>query len=139
MTEIKEKSIEKILENLSYAFASPEASEFTTYIAEKNYRKAKNMLMKKIDAGEATLVINHLKNEVKKKFKLIEMTYEEFNIQYPYTGVRSKQQVVVNYRGEMVSAYLTKGYVYPDGWVIYIGHNEVAIKDVDQIWIVEKK
>lgn len=134
-----EKSIEKILEDLSFVLASPEASEFTTCISEKNYRKAKNMLMKKIDADEATLVINHFKNEVKKKFILIEMTYEEFNIKYPYSEINTKQQVSVNYRGQMVSAYLKKGYEYPDSWVIYIGHNEVAIKDVDQIWIVEKK
>jgi hypothetical protein len=139
MTETKEKSIEEILEELSFAFASPEASEFTTYIAEKNYRKAKNMLLKKIAADEATLVINHFKSEIKKKFNLVEMSYEEFNIKFPYTGVNSKQQIVVNYRGEMVSAYPKKGYIYPDGWIIYVGHNEVAIKDVDQIWLVEKK
>lgn len=139
MTEIKEKSIEKILEDLSYALASPEASEFTTYIAEKNYRKAKNILIKKITTDEATLVINHFKNEVKKKFKLVEMSYEEFDIKFPYTGINIKNQVVVNYRGEMVTAYLKKGYMYPDVWIIYVGHNEVSIKDVDQIWLVEKK
>lgn len=139
MTEINKRSIEKILEDLSFAFASPESSEFTAYIGEKNYRKAKNMLIKKIAADEATLVINHFKNEVKNKFTLVEMTYEEFNIKYPYTGVNSKHQVSVNYRGEMISAYLKKGYEYTDGWIIYVGHNEVALKDVDQIWIVEKK
>jgi len=139
MTETNKRSIEKILEDLSFAFASPESSEFTSYISKKNYRKAKNMLIKKIDADEATIVINHLKNEVKKKFKLVEMSYEELKIKYPYTGVNSKHQVSVNYRGEMISAYLKKGYEYTDGWIIYVGHNEVALKDVDQIWIVEKK
>lgn len=139
MKEINKRSIEKILEDLSFAFASPEASEFTTYIAEKNYRKAKNILIKKITTDEATLVINHFKNEVKKKFKLVEMSYEEFDIKFPYTGINIKNQVVVNYRGEMVTAYLKKGYMYPDVWIIYVGHNEVSIKDVDQIWLVEKK
>lgn len=139
MTEINKRSIEKILEDLSFAFASPESSEFTSYIGEKNYRKAKDMLIKKIDADEATIVINHFKNEVKKKFKLLEMSYEEFNIKFPYTGVNSKQQVSVNYRGEIISAYLKKGYEYTDGWIIYVGHNEVALKDVDQIWFIEKK
>lgn len=139
MKEINKRSIEKILEDLSFAFASPESSEFTTYITEKNYRKAKNILIKKITTDEATLVINHFKNEVKKKFKLVEMSYEEFDIKFPYTGINIKNQVVVNYRGEMVTAYLKKGYMYPDVWIIYVGHNEVSIKDVDQIWLVEKK
>ena len=34
MSEIKEKSIEEILEDLSYSFASPEAESFMTYIGE---------------------------------------------------------------------------------------------------------
>lgn len=138
MNEIfKEKNIETILEELSYAFATPEAEEFISYINEKNYRKAKTMLLKKIEASDAALIIKHFKDKVKNKFKLVETTYDDFEKKYPYNGVISSVQVVVNYRSQMCSGYLS--IAYGKEWSIYIENNFVRVKDVDQLWLVEKK
>lgn len=137
MTNGKERNVEEILENLRYAFATPEAEEFMYCINEKNYRKAKNMLLKKIEDSEASLIIKHFKNKIKNKFKLVEKTYDDFDKEYPCNGVLSPVQVVVNYRSQIYSGCLYKS----DGKEssIYIGNRVVKIKDVDQIWLVEKK
>jgi hypothetical protein len=137
MTNIKERNVEDILDDLRYAFATPEAEDFMFCINEKNYRKAKNMLLKKIEASDAALVIKHFKDKVKNKFKLVEITYNDFERNYPYNGVISSVQVVVNYRSQMCSGYLSTAY--GKEWSIYIGHNVVRLKDVDQLWLVEKK
>lgn len=139
MIETNKRSIEKILEDLSYAFASPEAEEFMRSIREKNYRKAKNMLLKKIEPAEATIIINHFKKEVKNKFVLTEITHEEFNTKYPYNTQEIKQKVVVNYRGEILSSYLEESYYNKNTWCIHVRCEEIEISSVDQIWIVEKK
>lgn len=143
MTETNKRSIEEILEDLSYSFASPEAESFMTYIGEKNYIKAEKMLLTKITAIEATLVINHFKNEVEKKFNLVEMTYEDFKIKYPYNPDMDSHEIVdeivVNYRGHITSSCLIKSRYEPNEWCIFITKNLIKVKDVDQIWFIEKK
>lgn len=139
MTQIKENNVETILEKLSYAFASPEAEDFMRCIREKNYRKAKNLLLKKIEPDHANLVINHFKKEVKNKFKLTEITHEEFIKKYPFDGKDIKQKIIVNYRGEMISSYIEESYYNKKTWCIHVQAEEIEIKAVDQIWLVEKK
>lgn len=143
MTKTNKRSIEQILEDLSYAFASPESRAFTTYIGEKNYRKAKNMLLKKIDADEATIVMNHFKKEVKKKFILVEMTYEDFKIKYPYNPDMDFDEfideIVINYRGHITSSCLMNSLYHKDEWCVFIENRFIKVQDVDQIWFIEKK
>lgn len=137
---VKEKDIETLLEELSYAFASPEAQAFMAWLGEKNYRKAKTMLLKKIDKEDAELVIKYFKSKAKTKFKLVEITYEEFKNKHPYTDNKSFSniQIVVNYRSEIISGYLSRSFSAVPEWGIYIGSHLVAIKDVNQIWFIDK-
>jgi hypothetical protein len=137
---VKEKNIETILEELSYAFASPESQAFMECLGDKNYRKAKTMLLKKLDKEDAELVIKYFKSKAKTKFKLVEITYEEFKNKHPYTDDRSFSniQIVVNYRSEIISGYLSRSFSTESEWGIYIGSNWVAIRDVNQIWVIDK-
>lgn len=140
MTEIiQEKNIETILEDLRYEFASPEAEAFMRCLGEKNYTKAKRMLLKKIDPDSATLVIKHFKALAKNKFSLVEVTYEEFKNKHPYTNGISDVQVVINYRAGIVSGVLSRSFFGENEWSIFVGSNQVLIKDADQIWCVENK
>jgi hypothetical protein len=136
---IQENDIETILEDLSYAFASPESADFMRLLGEKNYTKAKKMLLKKIDPDSATLVIKHFKALAKSKFSLVEVTYEEFKNKHPYTNSISDVQIVINYRAGIVSGVLSRTYFGENEWSIFIGSNQVLIKDADQIWCVENK
>jgi hypothetical protein len=137
---VKEKNIEAILEDLSYAFASPESQAFMECLGDKNYRKAKTMLLKKLNKEDTELVIKYFKSKAKNKFKLIEVSYEEFKNKHPYTDDRSFSniQIVVNYRSEIISGYLSRSFSAEPEWYIHIGRNSVAIRDVNQIWVIDK-
>lgn len=130
--------IETILEKLSYLFSSPEGEDFKLLIHKKHYKEAESILLKKINIEDTNIVINYFKNKFNNKFKLVEHTYEEFKIKHPYEGFIVNVRITINYRGDIFSSNLYRNYEGVEEWNVSIGNQQILVKDLDQIWLMEK-
>lgn len=135
MTKNNQENINIMLSELGYLFSTPEAEYFHYNLNNKNYEKAKDMLLKKSNLEYAIAVIDYFKNKLNEKFKLIEKNYEDFHIDNLLNKDASTNKVIVNYRGNIINSYL---YCDNTEFFIYSEYGKILLKDVEQIWIIEK-
>lgn len=134
------EKFKELMRDLSYKFATPEAESFNQAINERKFSKAKKMISKHFSDEDATLIINQLRAKTEKKFKLVEISYDDFMSKYPYSDNVPELSLVFNYSGHIFSGCL---YENPrplsskikDEWFVYSNNDFYKLKDVTQIWI----
>lgn len=135
-----DEKFKELFRDLSYKFATPEAEAFNKAINERKFNKAKKMIAKHLSDEDSTFIINQLRAKTEKKFKLVEISYNDFMRKYPYSNDAPHLSLVINYNGNIFSGCL---YDNPrplsskikDEWFVYFNNDFYKLKDVTQIWI----
>lgn len=91
------ETIEKLIEDLSYSFSTPEAQDFMELVKEGRYIKAVNFLVREngSDKDDAKRIVDHFRKEVEQKFTLVEITLADIDLS------DSKQRYIFNYGGSL--------------------------------------
>lgn len=131
----KTRDIDDLLNELGYAFSTPEAEDFSYAINSKNYKKARKMLSAHFEKEEMEAIVSYFKKNSKRKYVLQEIAYEDFELMS--TNDKFSNNFIVNYQGNLVSTNATdllKGQVS-----FYFNGDFINFDKADQIWISTKK
>lgn len=129
------KDIDDLLNELGYAFSTPEAEDFSYAINSKNYKKARKMLSKHFEKEDMEIIISYFKNNSKRKYVLQEIFYENFELMS--TDDKFANNFIVNYQGNLISTNATD--VIKGQFSFYFNGNFINFNKADQIWLSIKK
>lgn len=127
---IKSERVEKILEDLSYSFSSPEAADFYRLITEGELSKARGMLVKEIeDEADIQVLMDYFIAERNQKYSLKEFTPKQ------YKELKAGENIVLNYFGIVVAS---KIHLYDNDLCFYYDSRFISISKAQQVWLVIK-
>lgn len=121
------RSVDEILDDLSYSMASPEAQAIFESIQSKNYAYAKKALKKYLENDEVNLVLNFYKKKHEQKYELVEIEVKDINIKDFKTEYLFKV-------GEQISKSTLEPYNNDDDIRFYLTPNFYKLKQAQQIW-----
>lgn len=125
------RSVQEILDDLSYSMASPEADAIYYDMKIGDYKEARKMLKKYLDKDELDLVINFFKNKNNTKYQLVEIkasdiTPNDYSANYLFKLGTSLIQSNVYGPGEISSTLNEPSF--------YAEHDWHPIEKAQQIW-----
>lgn len=121
--------VDEILNDLSYRFSTPEASDFYRAINEGKFSKARTMLAKEISEEDVNILMEYLIAEKKQKYALNEFPLKEVG------SLKEGDSVVLNYSGIVLHSKL---YMSNNNLCFYYDSTFITISKVQQIWLVTK-
>lgn len=141
MSDYEERTAEDIIDELSYAWSSPEAEHFHHLLEEENISEAKKMLLEYYEEDEAQIVLDHFKKKMNRKFEIVPTSIEEIEREFPPVEYADKEtpNLLCNIKGNIVKTYLyNNGYKKPnDFWSVFYesqGFIKFDKTNVFQVW-----
>jgi hypothetical protein len=123
-----EKSVQDILEDLSYSFATPEAQELHRLIFDKKFAKAKKMLLEYISEVDAKRVIDYFHEKNTRKIQLVEITVKDIVLG------NEKQQYLFKIGDQLAQSSVFKLHHDSPDYSIYMSGQMFSLKQVNQVW-----
>ena len=124
------QTVEEILEELSYSFATPEAQELHRLIFDKKFAKAKKMLLKYISPEDSKRVIDYFHQKNTKKIELIEINVKDIVLG------NEKQQYLFKVGSQLAQSPVFKLHHDSTDYSIFMGGEMFSLKQVTQVWKV---
>ena len=125
---MESKSVEDILEDLSYSFSTPEAQGLQLLIIEKKFAKATKMLLKYTSAADAKRVIDYFHEKNTRKIELVEITIKDIVLG------NEKLEYLFKIGTKVAKSSVFKIHHDSLDYNIYIGGQMFLLKQVNQVW-----
>jgi hypothetical protein len=117
--------VKQILEELSYRFSSPEAEMFYKLLLNKEYKKAKKMLLEHISDIEAEAIIKYIDDLNTQKINLVEINPKLIE------KVEGDKEYIFKFGKEMVKSQI---YFINNEFSFYAVREFVSVDKAMQIW-----
>lgn len=141
------RSIEELLTDLSYSFATPEAEHFFRLIQEKKYSQAKKMVRKYYSEEDTQKVIEYHRNLASREYSFQEISVTDFFERFPFKEYQMTREVniflrptidvILNYRGQILATQL-RASPFDKDWMFWKDAEQLPLAKVKQIWLVNK-
>lgn len=119
------KTVEELLEDLGYCFATPEAEQFNRHILAKKFAQARKMLKPYVSLDEANAVIDYIHKKNTCNVKLTEIDKSEIveDVQYVIRVGQNISHTMPWERNGVLSFYIQPDFV--------------SVNDISQVWKIE--
>lgn len=142
----EERTVEDMINELGYAWSSPEAEHFHSLLQDKNTTEAKEMLLEYYEEEEAQMILDYFQKKMDRKFNIIQTSIEEIEKEFPPVVCAGQEtpELLCNIKGTLVKTYLyNNGYDKPnDFWSVFYepkGFIRFDKSNVFQVWKVVEK
>ncbi len=117
--------IQDLLEELSYAFSTPEAADFNYLMINRKFAKATKMLVEYISHEDADLLVKHLHAENIKTVSLVEISVSEIDLK------NDQQRYLIKVGLEFGTSSLIQ---MSESLGFFLGSSLITLDKVSQIW-----
>lgn len=124
----------EILEELSNIWRTPEAQDFYSNILEKNYKKARKLLLEITSEKKADILIQFYIDKSENKFDLVEVDVK--NLIMFKNNNNDKEVYLFKISDKIVQSVI---YIENEGQFFYTNEGLMSVNKANQIWKITNR